>query len=139
MAATSHTSLPSQNGPMVWTAAPRSWSSRPSSGPSRPTPKSKPSRTKNSTQARTTTENQKVINAGSSVDRGFQQQFGLVRFGRGRRGERLAGQVPDEAEPDGRDDAVDEREAGQRREHLGAGEPGGDAVRHLGDAEGDPR
>src|SRR3954463_495644 len=105
MAATSQTSLPSQNGPMVCTAAPRSWSSRPSSGPSRPTPKSKPSSTKNSTQARTTTENQKVINVDSSVDRSFQ---GQVRFvggggsggagaggggGGGRWGQRLPGQV----------------------------------------------
>src|SRR5699024_6970784 len=60
IAATSHTSLPFQTGPIVRKAAPRWRLPRPSIGASIPTPKTKPSSTKNSTQHNTTRANQTV-------------------------------------------------------------------------------
>jgi hypothetical protein len=56
----SHTSLPSQNGPMVLTARRRSTSVRPITAWSIPTPKSNPSRTKKPTQKTATTRYQIV-------------------------------------------------------------------------------
>ena len=55
----SHTSLPSQTGPMVLTMTRRSGSVRPRNECNMPTPKSKPSRTKKPTQNRTSTMNQR--------------------------------------------------------------------------------
>jgi len=54
----SQTSLPSQIGPIVFTAMRRSTSDLPTNECSMPTPKSKPSRTKNPTQNRATMMNQ---------------------------------------------------------------------------------
>ena len=55
----SHTSLPSQTGPIVLTSTRRSGSVRPRNECSMPTPKSNPSRTKKPTQKRTSTMNQR--------------------------------------------------------------------------------
>ena len=57
-AMTSHTSLPSQIGPMELTAMRRSTSLRPTKECSMPTPKSNPSRTKKPTQKMATITNQ---------------------------------------------------------------------------------
>src|ERR1700754_4018885 len=56
----SHTSLPSQNGPMALIATRRSSSPRPTTVCSTPTPKSKPSSTKKPVQKNATTMNQSV-------------------------------------------------------------------------------
>ena len=56
----SHTSLPSQSGPMVWMASRRPCSSRPTTPWSMPTPKSNPSSTRNPVQRTTRTTNQKL-------------------------------------------------------------------------------
>src|SRR6478609_8703300 len=55
-----HTSLPSQNGPIAFSAVRCSRSSRPTIVCSTPTPKSNPSRTKNPVQKKATTMNQAV-------------------------------------------------------------------------------
>ncbi len=55
----SQTSLPSQTGPMVFTATRRSRSLRPTNECNIPTPKSKPSRMKNPIQKTATMTNQK--------------------------------------------------------------------------------
>ena len=59
-ATTSHTSLPSQNGPIVFSATRRSVSVRPTIVCSMPTPKSNPSSTKKPTQKITMMTNQMV-------------------------------------------------------------------------------
>ena len=56
----SHTSLPSQTGPIVLTSTRRSRSLRPTNECSMPTPKSKPSSTKNPVQKTATITNQRV-------------------------------------------------------------------------------
>ena len=67
----SHTSLPSQNGPIELIASRRSASVRPTSPCSIPTPKSKPSSTKNPVQSSVTSVNQTSAKsiAGSRVSR----------------------------------------------------------------------
>src|SRR3954463_6543471 len=72
----SHTSLPSQNGPMAFSAASRSRASRPTMVCSTPTPKSKPSSTKNPVQKKATTPNQK-LSSDMSVGEG---RDGFARF-----------------------------------------------------------
>ena len=57
----SHTSLPSQVGPMVLTATRRSVSFLATNEWSMPTPKSKPSSTKNPTQKKATITNHKLF------------------------------------------------------------------------------
>src|SRR6185437_1337199 len=59
----SHTSLPSQSGPMVLIAARRPASSRATTACSMPTPRSKPSRTKKPVHSTAMTMNQNVANA----------------------------------------------------------------------------
>ncbi len=56
----SHTSLPSQTGPIVLIASRRSRSVRPTNRWSAPTPKSNPSSTKKPVQKTATTMNQKI-------------------------------------------------------------------------------
>ena len=56
----SHTSLPSQNGPMVLIATRRSRSVLPTTVCNAPTPKSKPSRTKNPVQKMAMMTNQTI-------------------------------------------------------------------------------
>ena len=56
----SHTSLPSQNGPMALIATRRSSSSRPTTVCSMPTPKSNPSSTKKPVQKNATTTNHTI-------------------------------------------------------------------------------
>src|SRR5699024_9051741 len=56
----SHTSLPSQTGPIVFTSTRRSVLSRPSTGNNIPTPKSNPSRNRYPVQNRATTQNHTV-------------------------------------------------------------------------------
>ncbi len=60
-ATTSHTSLPSQTGPMELTAMRCSMSFLPTNECSIPTPKSNPSRTKNPTQKMATITNQMLL------------------------------------------------------------------------------
>jgi hypothetical protein len=60
-ATTSHTSLPSHTGPMVWTTSQRPSSSRPMTLCSAPTPKSKPSSTRKPVHSAVMTMNQNVV------------------------------------------------------------------------------
>ena len=66
-AVSSHTSLPSQVGPMVLTMTRRSLSSRPSTGRSMATPKSKPSRKKKPIHKTAISRNQTTLSAGTVV------------------------------------------------------------------------
>ena len=65
----SHTSLPSQSGPMVWMASRRPRSSRPTTPWSMPTPKSNPSSTRNPVQKTTRTTNQKLTRVMAGLSR----------------------------------------------------------------------
>src|SRR5450755_1149673 len=100
-ATTSHTSLPSQTGPMVLIATRRSTSVRPTILCSAPTPKSKPSRTKNPVQKKATMTNQTIerVIYRTSVGQRRHGGTGLLGVGGGRRQVRLVGQaasgVPD--------------------------------------------
>src|SRR4051812_8730228 len=136
----SHTSLPSQTGPMVPMAWPRPASSRPTMPCSMPTPKSKPSNTRNPTHRKASTMNQKVVKSTSvSVTelQGRGVHIGLVR-GR-RRGERLAGEV---GHQDGIDDgqrSVEQHQHGQADDEAGGVDRRGGPVAGELQSMHDPR
>src|SRR6478735_7919604 len=135
----SQTSLPSQTGPMVLSAARRRFSAsslaaRPNSAISIPTPKSKPSSTKNPRKSAASAMNQKSCSPISSSSVRERQRRELVApRGTWRRGlgvvlERTLDDVaPDQPEPEDGQHRVEEREHGERGEHHAHAVPG-DAV-----------
>src|SRR5690625_5123019 len=126
---------------MVRRAAPRWCSSLPRAGASIPTPKSKPSKTKKTTQHSTTRANHSVarsIGFSSSVTRrgtGGVQVFGHVR--RNRVGtEVLANQIEHQADPDHGKHPVEHGEADQGSRHLRGGQSRGRSeARRVGKEE----
>src|SRR6266545_4298507 len=102
----SHTSLPSQTGPMVAIATRRPASSRPTTPWSMPTPKSKPSSTRNPVHSTVRTMNQKVTRdiANASVGE-VEDGFLVLRCG-GDGSELLAGEVQHQRHGDDRQDDV---------------------------------